>query len=121
MTLEPHLRRAMAPVDPNDGFAERVLGRIDREHGRRAPVPVSGRRMTDRLPWSRAGLALAASLLVAVAGSAGWLQQQRRAEGERARMQLIEALKVTSASLGTVSQRLARVGSARLDIGGAGL
>lgn len=114
MTLEPHLRRAMAPVDPDDGFAERVLGRLDREHGRRAPASVSARVLTERRRWSRTGLALAASLFVAVAGSAGYLQQQRRAEGERARAQLIEALKVTRASLGTVSQRLARIGSAGL-------
>lgn len=115
MTLEPHLRRALAEVDPDDGFADRVVDRIGRENRRQASS--SAARGPGNRPWSRAGMALAASLLAAVAGSAGWLEHERRVEGERARARLIEALRVTSASLETVGQKVARHTRA----GGAGL
>lgn len=108
MTLEPHLRRAMAPLDPDDGFADRVLERIEGERVAWASRPAPAPRMTNRRHWSRVGLALAASMLVAVAGSSGWLQHQRRVEGERTRAQLIEALKVTRTSLASVERKLAR-------------
>ena len=85
--LESQLRAALRPVDPPDGFALRVEARIER--GRRPQRP--------RL-YRFAPQALAASLLVAALGIYGWHVQRER-QGQEARQQLLEALRVTGAKL----------------------
>ena len=101
MNIEPHLRRALAPASPPRGFAERVMARVQVEaaNGR---YPLAFRRRV-----SRAWVALAASLALAVTGGVGYLERARRLEGERARTQFIEALQVTRAVLDAVQRSVA--------------
>ena len=88
--LEKELRAALRPIEPEDGFAERVRARIDRE-SRRAP-----RRPAASLLWVPA--ALAASLLL---GLVTVYEQElsRERQGLEARRELIQALRVTGAKL----------------------
>lgn len=107
MNIEPHLRRALAPVSPPRGFADRVVARAsqDASAGRAAGSATGSRRAG--WPVSRAWLAVAASLVLTATGSLGYLQHERRLEGERARAQVIEALQVTRAVLDAVQRTVA--------------
>ena len=82
--FEDRLRGALRPVDPDAGFADRVLARIEvqRPPRRRWQVPV----------------ALAASLILGVLLVNAW-QAERERKGLQARAQLIEALRVTGEKL----------------------
>ena len=77
--LDNDLRQAMRRVPAPEGFAERVLARVNEP--RREPRPV----------WWRA---VAATLLLgAILG--GWgAHEMRRREGERAREQVLLALRI---------------------------
>ena len=101
MNIEPHLRRALAPVSAPKGFADRVVARAvaGTRPSRSANAPETFGRRT-----SRAWLALAASLAIAATGGVGYLQHARRVEGERARAQVLEALQVTRAVLDAVQR-----------------
>jgi hypothetical protein len=88
--LEKELRAALRPVDPDEGFAERLRARMDRDR-RRAP-----RRPPASLLWLPA--ALAASLLLCV-GVLHERELARQRQGLEARRQLIEALRVTGEKL----------------------
>jgi len=79
MSLENELRQALRRVPAPEGFAERVLARVNEP--RREPRPV----------WWRA---VAATLLLgAILG--GWgAHEMRRREGERAREQVLLALRI---------------------------
>lgn len=81
--LEDRLRKALRPVDPEEGFAERVMARIE-------PVSVSKR---GRRVWLPAALAASALLGVVL-----W-QADRERRGLEARRQLIEALHITGEKL----------------------
>jgi hypothetical protein len=85
--LEEALRAALRPVDPREGFTRGVLARL-------ADPPAQASRDWVR----RAGVPLAASLLVALAGAGVWHAQRVR-EGEQARLQLLQALRVTGQKL----------------------
>lgn len=87
--LENGLRNALKPVDPDEGFAERVLARVRAEN---AP-PVRWRQI--RFPRFTA---LAASVVAAVLLVHSWQARQER-RGLEARQQLIEALRVTGEKL----------------------
>lgn len=93
--FEEQLRNSLRPVDPDEGFAERVMLRIERE-------PARARAM--RFRWLAA--ALAASLVLGVA-VVQW-QVRREQEGLEARKQLIEALRVTGQKLDLAYQAVNR-------------
>ena len=84
--LEDRLRSTLRRVDPDPGFAERVMSRIENEPRRSA---------FTRLRWPAA---LVASALVGTVAVHQW-QAQREREGLEARKQLIEALRVTGEKL----------------------
>jgi negative regulator of sigma E activity len=99
--VEDKLRRAMRPIDPPEGFAERVMRALP---ARPAPAPVVV-LATARAPkvsaWRRFStpVALAASLVVAVlVGQQMAIQHQER-EGLAASRELMQALRVTSQKL----------------------
>lgn len=103
--FENQLRRAMRPVDPPAGFAERVMQALP---ARRAPATVVAlnivRKPAPVSAWRRfsAPAALAASLLVAVI--TGQHVAHRNAEREEqaglaASRELMQALRVTSEKL----------------------
>lgn len=81
MSLENELRQALRRVPAPEGFADRVLARI----GRPDFSPAAS-------PWWRA---VAATLLLgAILGGWGAHETMRRREGERAREQVLLALRI---------------------------
>ena len=97
MTLERDLKNALRRESPPDGFASRVLQRIEREQ---APKPKR---------WWRA---VAASLtLTAVLG--GWAAKEvhDRREGERAREQVLLALKIAGEKVRYAQQEVRAIGT----------
>jgi negative regulator of sigma E activity len=109
MTFDDELRDALRPSDPGPRFAERVLARLEPVA---AVVPVEPAvvpapvREHPRRPFRWVPLGLAASVTVATAAGVVFLEAQRRAEGERARHQVIVALRLTSGELNEIGRRL---------------
>ena len=96
MNLDHELNRALGRKPAPDGFADRVLARLDHEQ---AP----------RRRWFTASIlrriAAAVILTAALGGlTAHQIAEHRRAEGERARRQLMTALHIASAKM-RVAQR----------------
>lgn len=93
--LNDRLRAALRPVDPGESFTQGVLARVAREPPR---VPVSAHR-TARVR----GLRWLSGALVALVATAFLVAQQWRAQhaqqGQEARRQVMEALRVTSEKL----------------------
>jgi hypothetical protein len=96
--FERELRLALQPVDPPEGFAERVLAKQAQESSR--PTFFERVRMYVRPErgWLIGAIA-ATSAFVAVAVVVEQRRDQREREGLEARKQLIEALRVTSEKL----------------------
>ena len=96
--FEQQLRDALRPVDPEEGFEQRVMARI-------ASEPTRSRAKVTR--WA-AGVALAASVVgVAILGAHQW-QERREQQGLEARRQLLEALRVTGEKLDVAYQAVNR-------------
>jgi hypothetical protein len=95
--FEKRLRGALRPVDPPAGFDHRVLERLNvHEH---APVlPMRPQVSVLRRYWY-SGVALAASVMLAVVAVNQLEHERREQEGLEARRQLLEALRVTSEKL----------------------
>ena len=87
--LDKQLRQVLRPVDPGEDFTARVLAQISSN-------PRNLRAHWRRAAWIPA--ALAASVLLVVAGVYEWQQRQKEA-GLAARAQVLEALRVTSQKL----------------------
>lgn len=99
--LEDNLKRALARQSAPDGFAERVMRRID-------DGEAAGATRKRQATWR----AIAAGLLLtAVAG--GWAAQKaiERREGERAREEVLIALHIASAKVRTAQQHVHEIGS----------
>lgn len=104
--VEQQLREALRPVDPDEGFEQRVMSRIARE-------PTRERRKVTR--W--VSVALAASVaFAAVIGTHQW-QLHRERQGLEARRQLIEALRVTGEKLDVAYQAVNRESQPATDDG----
>ena len=96
--FEQQLRDALRPVDPEEGFEQRVMARV-------ASEPPRSRAKVTR--WA-ASLALAASVaFAAILGVRQW-QDHREQEGLEARRQLLEALRVTGEKLDVAYQAVNR-------------
>jgi negative regulator of sigma E activity len=103
--FENQLRRAMRPVQPTAGFAERVMRALPERRAPATVVPLNiVRKPAPVSAWRRfsAPAALAASLFVAVI--AGTHVAHRNAEREEqaglaASRELMQALRVTSQKL----------------------
>ncbi len=87
MSLENDLRQALRRVPAPEGFAERVLARV----GRPGFSPAAG--LKSGLPRWRAAVA-ATLLLGAILGGWGVHETRQRREGERAREQVLLALRI---------------------------
>ena len=101
-TLEDDLKRALARQSAPDGFAERVMQRID-DAGK-----IAGATRKRQSVWRAVAAGL---LLTAVAG--GWAAQKaiERREGERARTEVLIALHIASAKVRTAQQHVHEIGS----------
>jgi negative regulator of sigma E activity len=95
--FEQQLRDALRPVDPEEGFDQRVMARIANEPA----------RARTKARWV-VPLAIAASLaFVAVLGTYQW-QERREQQGLEARRQLLEALRLTGEKLDVAYQAVNR-------------
>ena len=104
--IEQQLREALRPVDPDEGFDQRVMARIAQERSR-------ARTRVTR--W--VSVALAASVVfAAILGAHEW-QLRREQEGLEARKQLIEALRLTGEKLDVAYQAVNRESSPPPDDG----
>jgi hypothetical protein len=94
--LDDALREALRREEPPDGFAERVLARIDRRPEERAAW--RGWLAGFRAPRLRWATAFAAAALV-IGGFEYRAQRVEQAEGERAKEQVMLALRITGTKL----------------------
>lgn len=95
--LDADLHRVLARTSPPDGFAGRVLARLDDR------TPSRNRHWPAASTLRR--LAAAVALTVALGGlTAHQIVEHRRTEGERARRELMTALHIASAKM-RVAQR----------------
>jgi negative regulator of sigma E activity len=105
--VEDKLRRAMRPIDPPEGFAERVMRALP---AREPPAPIVVLATVPRAPrmnaWRRFStpMTLAASLVVAVLVGKQIAMQHEEREGLAASQELMQALRVTSQKLDVAYQ-----------------
>jgi hypothetical protein len=106
--VEEKLRRALRPIDPPEGFAERVLRQLPPRHAPATVTPIAvartARAATSPTRWRRISTptALAASLLIAVLAGRHVADERAAAEqraGLEASRELMQALRVTSQKL----------------------
>jgi hypothetical protein len=96
--FEQQLRDALRPIDPEEGFEQRVMARVANE----------AKPKRSRVTRWVAGFALAASVTgVAILGAHQW-QERREQQGLEARRQLLEALRVTGEKLDVAYQAVNR-------------
>jgi hypothetical protein len=102
-SLEDNLRDALRRQEPSDGFAERVLSKIPERKEGWKPSLTSLFRMPI-LRWAAVG-----SLVICLL-FAGWVWQERerriRAEGEMAKAQLMQALRIASLKLNGARKKI---------------
>jgi hypothetical protein len=111
MNPDARLRRSLAPVDPPDGFAQRVRARVERERRPVRRVPLQGVAR-----W----VAVAAALFAVVGGPVLWRQYETRREALAARAQVLLALQIASHQLNSVHRQVVRPSSPRLQAVPAG-
>jgi len=98
------LREALTRESPPEGFADRVLARSRQLD--------AGRRRGIDWAWP----AVAAALVVATAGSAVLERQARRVEGERAKQDVLLALRVTGEKLRSAQLQVQEIQQRRLEL-----
>ncbi len=104
--FEQQLREALRPVDPDEGFEQRVMSKIGREPKRAHP------KVTRWVSFAIAASAVFAAIL----GTLQW-QQHRQEQGLEARRQLLEALRVTGEKLDVAYQAVNRESQSPADNG----
>jgi hypothetical protein len=105
--LESELRRALRPVEPPPGFAERVMRALPSQRPPATVTPLLIARPTPRVnAWRRLStpVALAASLLVAVLLGQNMAIEREQRAGRAASRELMQALRVTSQKLDAAYQ-----------------
>jgi predicted nucleic acid-binding protein len=107
--LERQLRHALRPVDAPVGFADRVIARAQ---AGATPEPKRARILMFPKLRSRIWIpsAVAAMLLVGVAGERAHEQMEQRRKAEEAQKQFETALQVTDRALEHARQQLQRAG-----------
>jgi len=111
--LEDELRRALRRRDPPAAFAGRVMARVEQQASTRRSDGVKPKRRWAPWAWwtgwGRVGLVAVTALLALAVSFAVWREhrsQQQRREGEAARAQVMEALRITSVKLNRVRERV---------------
>lgn len=97
MNLEDDLKRALRRKAPDPGFAGRVLARIDRTERRRRPV------------WWRAAAA-SVTLATMLGGYGTWRVIEHR-RGERAKEQLLQAMRIASEKVSYAQREVRTIGT----------
>lgn len=116
--LEDKLRRALRRREPPPGFTGRVLARVRQEADARTPVSTQLRARPARQarwgawtwfgPRLRLAFSAAAAVLLLAVSLSVWQRrrEEQRREGEAARAQVMEALRITSAKLNRVRAKV---------------
>lgn len=99
MNPDARLRRALAPVDPPEGFAQRVRARVARET--RVTRSASSVRLAR---W----MMLAATVLAVLGGPLVWREYESRREALAARAQVLLALQIASRELNSAHRKVVR-------------
>ncbi|AMY09913.1 hypothetical protein LuPra_03140 [Luteitalea pratensis] len=99
MNPDARLRNALAPVDPPDGFAQRVRARVAREA---AVMPAPARRRVPR--W----MAIAALVSAVLASPLAYREYESRREAIAARAQVLLALQIVSRELNSAHRKVVR-------------
>ena len=100
-TIDDELRGVLRRVDPPHGFADRVRQRIGSE--RRLPR-YRPSRASGAVRW-----AVAATLVVAVGGGLWYrAEEQRRAQGEEAKRQVLLSLSIAGTKLKAIEMKVNR-------------
>jgi hypothetical protein len=97
MNLENDLKRALRREAPDSGFAGRVLARIERAESPKRPA------------WWRA--AAASVTLAALLGGYGTYRVLEIRKGERAKEQLLTAMRIASEKVNYAKQEVRAIGS----------
>jgi hypothetical protein len=99
MNPDARLRRALGPVDPPKGFAQRVRARVEVQAraGRTAPAR-----------FRRRWMAAAAVIVVVLGGPLAWREYDARRDALAARAQVLLALQIASRELNTVHRKVVR-------------
>ena len=95
--LDDELRRALRRVDAPEGFADRVRARIE------ATTAVA--RVTNS-GWVKTAVALAATLAIMAGGTWYRAEEQRRAQGEEAKRQVLLSLTIAGNKLRAIEMRV---------------
>jgi hypothetical protein len=102
--LEETLKQALRREEPPDGFAERILARLE------PPAARPGVWAWLRSPGLRWALAATLPLVLLLAFQYN-AERRRRAEGERAKAQMLTALRITADKLEYAREKVSRVTS----------
>jgi hypothetical protein len=108
--LENDLKMALRRPEPPEGFAARVLARVNAPE---APQPAWWERLRmmllpPRVQW--VALCLIASIVIPTAAIQYRRQRERQVEGERAKEQLVFAVRVAGHKLHRVQQKVLEMG-----------
>ena len=113
--LDDELRNLLRPKEPPEGFAERVMARLET-----SPAHVAiGQRVSAffRRPVLRWAAVTAVMCVVVVASIARYEHQQRmRAQAEQASQQAVVALRITNEEIDTALRRAQRVTLRALEV-----
>jgi len=108
MNLENDLKRALRRTEPDPGFAERVLSRIERSGG--LPDRLDARPAKSRpLHWWRA--AAASVTLATLLGGYTTYRVVEYKRGERAKEQLLTAMHIASEKVNYAQSEVRGIGS----------
>jgi hypothetical protein len=100
MDFETELEQALRRESPSPGFSARVLDRVEREGRGRAP----------RRWWNWRAVAAGVVLTTLAGGWAAHHELERR-EGERARREVLLALRLAGSKIRYVQEQVREVGS----------
>jgi hypothetical protein len=108
--LEDDLRKALRRTEPSEDFVDRVLARVNRPA---PPEPTWWELLAavlrpPRLQW--VALSVIVSVMIPFAGVQYRQERQYRAKGERAKEQLLLAVRVAGSKLHQAQKRVLEVG-----------
>jgi len=107
--IDQQLKRALRRCEPPEGFADRVLARVDKEPSLAA---TRAAWMLWRWPSSSLRWAAVAALVAAAATGIGYQvreQHREKAEGLAAKQQVMLALRITGSKLRVAKERVKAV------------
>jgi hypothetical protein len=111
--LEKQLRESLQRKDPPAGFAGRVLA-LARDRNSRDRNNMDAPRKRRAFPWR--SVAVAAAMLLLVWGVTIYQDSRRRAEEERAKENLMYALRRTGSQLRLLQDRLSESQTRKVEV-----